>query len=290
MILAVCILALIVTALIIKLVVLKRNMYSLATQYQKLLEEDTNALIRLSSSDGDLRKLCAVLESELERVRALRKRYLDGDKRVKEAVTNISHDLRTPLTAVNGYVELLEKSELSEEQRGWVKIIKRRTAELSALTEELFRYAVTASRELELDRTEVSINEALEECLLSFYATFKEKGIEPVSDICERKVIRTTDREALFRIFSNIVSNALKYAEKDFSVSLREDGLICFSNRAEALTKLDVERLFDRYYTVKNNSNATGLGLSIARLLSENLGFDIAATHQNGELKIVMKV
>lgn len=231
-----------------------------------------------------------MLDNELERVRALRKRYLEGDKRVKEAVTNISHDLRTPLTAVKGYVELLEKSGLSEEQQGWLKIIKRRTAELSALTEELFRYAVTASGELELNREEVSINEILQECLISFYATFKEKGIEPVSAICERKVIRSTDRNALFRIFSNIVSNALKYAEKDFSVSLREDGLICFSNRAEALTKLDVEHLFDRYFTVKNNSNSTGLGLSIARLLSEKLGFSIAAIHQNGELKIVMKV
>lgn len=273
-----------------KLFLLRRDLNALSVQYRQLLHEDTNAQLRLSSADGGLRRLANVLDDELIEVRKLKKRFVEGDRRVKEAVTNISHDLRTPLTAVNGYVELLAKSQLTEEQQGWLKIIRRRTAELSALTEELFRYAVAASRETELDREEVNVNAVLEECLLSFYATFREKGIEPESAICAAKVVRSTDREALFRIFSNIISNALKYSEKDFSVSMREDGLICFSNRAEALNTLDVQRLFDRYFTVRNNSNATGLGLSIARLLSEKLGFEIAALHKDGVLKIVIKV
>lgn len=273
-----------------KLFLVKRDVKRLSDRFDELLGADTNALISLSSSDRDLKKLAEDLNGELKRLRVLKKRYLDGDMRLKEAVTNISHDLRTPLTAVSGYLEFLERGELTEEQRACLAVVKRRTEELSSLTEELLRYSVTASREPELDREEVNVNEVLEECLLSFYAAFREKGIEPKSDLCKEKVVRNTNREELFRIFSNIVSNALKYSEKDFSVSLTEDGCVCFSNRAEALTRLDVEHLFDRYYTVKNNANATGLGLSIARLLSEKLGFAITARNRAGELQILIRV
>ena len=290
LILAVIALTLVVLALTVKLVLLKWNLRRLSEQYHSLLAEDTNALLRLSSSDGDLKKLAAVLDEELEKLRGLRRKYLNGDRRLKDAVTNISHDLRTPLTAVKGYLELLEKSTLSENQHIWLEVVRRRTEEMALLTEELFRYAVIANREDEPEKTEVNVGEVLEECLLSFYATFKAKGIESVNAICTAKIVRLTDRTSLYRIFSNILSNALKYAEKSFSVSMNEEGLICFSNRAESLTHVDAERLFDRYFTVKSNLNATGLGLSIARMLSEKLGFGIAAVHKDGELKVILKV
>ena len=136
---------------------------------------------------------------------------------------------------------------------------------------------------------EVCVNDIVEESLLSFYAVFHEQGIEPTYEICKSKSIRNTNRQALGRIFSNIISNALKYSQKDFSVTLTEDGVINFSNRA-TISQVDVEHLFDRYYTVKSNSVSTGLGLSIARLLSDTLGFQLAAEHKDGVLKIVLKV
>ena len=129
---------------------------------------------------------------------------------------------------------------------------------------------------------------ALEESLLSFYAVMQEKGIQPEIKLPEEPVYRELDAGAVNRIFSNIISNVLKYSDGDLSVVMDTDGSITFTNTAHNLNAVTVGRLFDRFYTVEASRNSTGLGLSIAKMLTERMSGSISAQYQNKRLYVTI--
>ena len=118
----------------------------------------------------------------------------------------------------------------------------------------------------------------------------QEKGIQPEIKLPEEPVYRELDAGAVNRIFSNIISNALKYSDGDLSVVMDTDGSITFTNTAHNLNAVTVGRLFDRFYTVEASRNSTGLGLSIAKLLIERMGGTISAQYAKNKLNIVIKI
>lgn len=275
---------------IAKIVVMKVNLSKIVCDLQKLVDKDTNALLRTSSCDKTVRKTASALNRELIALRKLQIKYIDGDKKLKDSITNVSHDLRTPLTVIYGYAEQLKNQITDAELLKKVDMIHARTKEMIELTEELFRYTLIADAEFEPKLERLNVNEILEQSALGFYSAFASRGIEPVIDICDIPVFGLTDRQALSRIFSNIISNALKYAKTDFSITMTADGIIDFSNTAPELNYIDVEQLLDRYYTVKNNNESTGLGLSIARMLADRCNCGIAAGYSEGRLSITVTV
>ena len=287
-----CILLIVVFFLITKIIFIEKSIDEIHTEFQERLSSDTNTLIDISSSDPHLRKLASEINIQLRLLRKERHRYQQGDLELKEAITNISHDLRTPLTAINGYLDLLEREEKSETVHCYLSQIQNRTDVLKNLTEELFRYSVVTSfQELKPERMDVV--RALEESLLSFYAVMQEKGIQPEIELPEKPVFRELDAGAVNRIFSNIISNALKYSDGDLSVVMDKNGCVTFSNTAHNLNYVTVGRLFDRFYTVEASRNSTGLGLSIAKLLIERMGGSIGAIYKkvymNGGVLIMKK-
>lgn len=277
-----------VAALTVKIVFMKRSAREISEKLLDILNSDTNTLIDISSADGDMRALASDLNTELRRLREERRLCSIGDAELKDAVTNVSHDLRTPLTAVCGYLELLRREETSASVRQYLQQIENRTEVIKQLTEELFRYSVVvAAKEMTLER--LCVNDVLEESLASFYGAVTERGMIPEIDISEEKTERVLDRSALMRIFGNIISNALKYSDGDLAVSMDSEGVIVFRNSASNLEKISVERLFDRFYTVETGSRSTGLGLSIAKLLTEQMGGKILAEISGGALVISLK-
>ncbi|MCI6535995.1 MAG: HAMP domain-containing histidine kinase [Lachnospiraceae bacterium] len=213
---------------------------------------------------------------------------MNGDRELKEAVTNISHDLRTPLTAIYGYLDLLESEDKSEDVKFYIDQIQNRTDAMKQLTEELFRYSVITSA-WEENSQDVVLNKALEECLLAYCGAFAQQNIEPTVEIPNRAVHCRIDLAAFNRIVGNILSNVLKYSDGDLNVKLYADGTILFTNSAKDLTPVMVERLFDRFYTVETGRNSTGLGLSIAKLLTERTGGQISAVYEEGKLTISLR-
>lgn len=279
------VLSVIVLILYVKLHILKAGMAEIRAELADWLKTDTNTLISVSSNDRQLRLLTADLNRQLRLLRRQRRQYLNGDRELKDAVTNISHDLRTPLTAIRGYLDLLEREEMSEQVREYLSRIRSRTDAMSSLTEELFRYSVvTTVQGLTLER--LDLVRTLEENLLSFYGAMKERGICPQIRLPDTPVWRELDPEALSRIFSNIISNALKYSDGDFSVTMTDDGSTTFSNSAKDLNAVMAGRLFDRFYTVNASRNSTGLGLSIAKLLTQRMGGRIVAEYHGQTLFI----
>lgn len=282
-------LGIISAALAIKIFLLKKSTREISASLREKLSEDTNTLIDISSADRDMRRLAAELNIELSALREERIRCANGDTELKNAITNISHDLRTPLTAMCGYIDLLDRTELPEAARQYSLQIRSRADAMKSLTEELFRYSIAAAPS-EPELSQICMNDLLEESIASFYGAISEREITPEIHICEQRVIRIADKSALLRIFSNIIANALKYSSGNLIITLRENGEISFRNSADNLELISVERLFDRFYTVNDGSQSTGLGLSIAKLLTEQSGGEISARIENQMLVITVKI
>jgi hypothetical protein len=279
------ILLLIIVALCIKIYLLQKAAKEIEEAFADRLITDTNTLITISSRDKHMRNLANGINIQLRKLREERHRFVQGDVELKNAVTNISHDLRTPLTAICGYLELLEQEEKSETVERYLDIIANRTEVLKQLTEELFRYSVIITTESH-KKEQVVLNTVLEESIAAFYAALKEKGITPDIHMPERKVSRCLDRSALSRVFSNLLNNAMKYSDGDLEIALSETGEITFCNRASGLNEVQVGKLFDRFYTVEAARKSTGLGLAIARTLVEQMNGTIHAAYENGRLRI----
>lgn len=280
------ILAVVVLALLLKIHMLKKAAKEIEDAFADRLETDTNTRIDISSGDRSMRRLADAVNRELGRLRAERLRFQQGDTELKQAVTNISHDLRTPLTAICGYLDMLEEEEKPENVERYVAIIRNRSDMLIRLTEELFRYSIIHSREKELAREPVVINHVLEQSVAAFYTALRERNIIPRIQMPEEKVIRMLDRSALSRVCSNLIHNAIKYSDGDLEVTLEPTGEIIFANTAEGLDEVQAGRLFDRFYTVETARRSTGLGLAIARNLVEQMGGTITSEYEDGRLSI----
>lgn len=278
---------LIIVFLVGKVYLLRKSTQEIKNSIDDILTSDTNILISISSRDGQMQQLAHNLNTQLGLLRQERHRYQQGDTELKEAITNISHDLRTPLTAIYGYLDLLEGENKSESVQRYLDQIQNRTEVLKQLTEELFRYSLITSVQ-EISYEKLTLNRALEESLLSYYGAFKTRQMDPEIELPDSPIHRSLDPTALSRILGNILSNVIKYSDGDLKVSLHGDGKITFTNSAKKLSPVTVGRLFDRFYTVEDGRSSTGLGLSIAKILTERMEGYINAYYQDGNLTVVL--
>lgn len=271
-----------------KIFMLKKSISEIAVGFEDCLHNDTNMLISVSSNDKTIKRLAKAINLQLSELRKIKRQYESGDQELKEAITNISHDLRTPLTAIWGYLDLLEKKDLPEDERRYVEQIRNRSESLKQLTEELFRYSVISSTP-EMSYENVNVCKVLEETLISFEGALQNANIVPDIKLPSKPILRKLDCTALTRIFSNIINNAIKYSDGDLIIELKEDATILFTNTARELSAVEVGKLFDRFYTVDSARKSTGLGLSIAKLLTERMGGMISANFDNEKLSIKIK-
>ena len=279
-------LSFLIAALIIKIISLKRAVKDIEESLSEKLTTDTNTLIDISSNDKRIRSLAGTLNRELAVLRKEKLSYMNGNNELKNSVTNISHDLRTPLTAICGYIELLEREEKTKEAEKYLDIIKKRAEFMVKLTEELFGYSVIISENGGKTTSYTNVKNVLEESIASFYDVLISRNIVPVINLTKEKVIKNLNSHALSRVFSNLLNNAVKYSDGDLEISLFENGEIVFANTASKLDVVEVEKLFDRFYTVETAKNSTGLGLSIAKTLTEQMRGEISAKYKDGKLYI----
>lgn len=276
----------IIVILVVKIILMKRDINAIAADFNGKLNSDTNTLVTISGSDKSVRRLAADINKSLKELRRQKLKFERGDTELKNAVTGISHDLRTPLTAISGYLDLLEREQKSEDVERYLGIIKNRTEALKQLADELFKYSVITSPDYDAPKERVSVNAVLEESIVAYYAALQQKGIASEINIPEEAVYCTANRAALSRIFSNLIGNAIKYSDGDLNITLTGDGQITFSNTASQLTEVQVSRLFDRFYTVESARKSTGLGLSIAKVLVEQMDGTISANYNHNTLSI----
>ena len=281
------ILLLICIILILKIYSIKKSIKEIQKSIENILNTDTNNLILIS--DASVKKLAIFLNKELKEMRKQKLQYEYGNQELKRNITNVSHDLRTPLTAIKGYIELLKEESLTQNGRKYISVINRKTEELTELTEQLFDFAKILDTDMVLTKEKCYLNELLEEVLASYYPIFKEKDIVPEVLICKEKVEKELNKVSMIRVFENIFSNVVKYSNGNFKVELKNDGEIIFSNKATSLDATTVQKIFDRYFSVENAKESTGIGLSIAKQLVELNGGSISADYVKGILVIEVR-
>lgn len=271
---------------ILKVLIMKQEIKNIGSCLTDIINTDTNNLITINTNDKKLKELANLLNDSLKNLRKLELEYKNGNKELKASITNISHDLRTPLTAIRGYLDLMDNDNLSEKQIKYLNIIDSKVNDLTFLTEQLFDFSKTLDIQDEMKCESIIINDILEDTIASFYSLFVSNNITPNINMCNDKVIRVLNKNMVKRIFENIISNAIKYSKEDLNIKLYSNGTIEFSNKADNLDQVCLEKLFDRYYTVQSAKKSNGIGLSIAKQLVDLSGGKIEAKYKNNILII----
>ena len=279
------VLSILVITLLIRVVTTNIELKNITRELEEITEKDTNLLLSTSSGDKSIKILVDSLNKELKKLLSLKREYSKGIFDVKKSAENIAHDIRTPLTVIKGYVDLLEKEELSEEGRKYLEIIKGRVDYMKEMIDELFLSLSMKSRGV-LNLSNIDAKSILEEALVSYYNEFKKKGMSPSLMTPNEKVIIKADSKALYRVYSNIISNALKYGEGEFKVEMDEKGNTIFSNLAPNMDSVEANKLLDRYYTISDAKASSGIGLSISKEILQEMGGELKVKLENQRLYI----
>ena len=199
-----------------------------------------------------------------------RKRYLDKEKSISDIYTNLSHDIRTPLTSLDGYFQLLKGSEITEEQQHYIMVIQERISSLKDMLEELFTFTKLQNDDYVLELNPCSLNRILMDTLFSYYDIWKEKDIDPKFEITEESLMIEGNSQALGRTIRNIIKNGFEHGEKQFEVVLERKGqtaVLSLKNMVSEPGKIDISQIFERFYKADEarSDSSTGLGLSIAK-------------------------
>lgn len=212
----------------------------------------------------------------------------------RDTITSLSHDLRTPLATANGYVQLLMEQELSPEQKEYVEIAQERISAVKVLLDQLFEFARIEANELKLTQQRTDINSCLRDVLAMYYNDFEQKNSTPDVHIPDTPFIVWADKEAICRVFSNIIYNALIHGDSEYKITsarIEKTYQVIVSNRSETICEEDIPYLFERFYTTdqSRSKKTTGLGLAIAKKLTAKMGGRISAklNEKNFEIQIV---
>lgn len=215
-----------------------------------------------------------------------------SDEDLRRSIANMSHDLRTPLTSIMGYMQLIEDENIpAEEKKKYLEIIERRTQNLNSLITSFYELSRIESDEYKFKLKAINLNKILCENIALFYNDFVNKNIEPVINIEENVPYIVADENSVMRIFSNLIENMLKHGDKNVIIILKKSGsyiITEFANNSSKLRQEDVAHIFDRFFTAdgsRSDSN-TGLGLSITKAFVEQMGYKIDAALEGGMLKI----
>ena len=167
------------TFLMLKIILLKNEIKNIMKNLSRILNSDTNNLITINTNDKELKKFAKVLNTSLQDLRKLELEYKNGNSELKRTITNISHDLRTPLTTIKGYLDLIDNGNFTNKQKKYFKIIDNKVADLVELTEQLFDFSKSIDINYEVKKELVCINDILEDSIISFYSLFKKNNIVP---------------------------------------------------------------------------------------------------------------
>ena len=286
------ILVLVSIASITLLILTKKEIRKISKELSEINHLDTNQKINLSFNSKELKSLVNGINYNLDKVKSTKIKYKNIDLELRRAIANISHDLRTPLTSIKGYIQLIKREDTSKEEKDkYLDIIEKRASNLESLINSFYELSRLQANEYSLNLEEVNISKLLCDTIASFYDDFVSMGLEPNFYIDENIPKIISDKNSVIRIYNNLIQNVIKHAKGYLSITLkRKDNFIIteFINDAENINSEDINHLFDRFFTVDRmrTGRNTGLGLAIIKTLVERLGNKINAKLENGRLVI----
>lgn len=283
MIVIVMLLSVVCTVMATKLFLQSKGIEHLAKTLKEIKGEGTNKKLTLDSPNKVLQELIIEMNKVIEDKREENINHIKKEEELRRQIANISHDLRTPLTSILGYLELINDSETSEDERKeYLKIIEARSKVLQTLITSFYDLSRIEANEYQLELSNININNLLTEILVTYYSNFKAKGMEVSIDLKDSEKTIIADKKSVTRIYSNLIQNALNHGIEKLEVIQRvEDGELVtyFKNKVEGFNDEDITKVFERFYTkdkMRTGEN-TGLGLTITKKLVELMGYKIQA-------------
>ena len=282
----------ILIVLLIIFILKTKEINRLTLELKKLNSEGKIEKLRLSLPNKNIENLIVEINTLIDDKRKMENIYKEKDMELREAIANMSHDLRTPLTSIMGYVYLLNDDKLDKEERKeYLKIIEKRSLVLNDLITSFYGLSRIQADQYEIKFEPVNLELVLGEIIAAFYETLDYKFGEPEINIEEGLGPVLGDKQALNRIFTNLIENIIKHGEGEVKISLKKKNkyiVMEFSNKAEELGLKDLNRIFEKFFTkdrMRTGQN-TGLGLAIVKLLVEKQGQKIEAKKVGNRLVI----
>lgn len=282
-----------ITALVSMLILIsyRRQIKSICRQLAFLSKHNSNMIVSQNIESKAVTQLVNQINTLLEIQKKQRIEYQSKESAVKEIITNLSHDIRTPLTSLDGYFQLLIDAETSADRERYTAVIKGRIHSLKEMLDELFTYTKLQNDSYPLEITQCPLNKLFCETIFSFYNDFKERNIEPILEVTEEPLTALCNEAALKRILQNIIKNGFEHGQNRMRISLEKGSgkaVITFQNEYHENEIPDISRIFDRFYKADKarRSASTGLGLSIAKELVGKMGGEISASLLQGLFQI----
>jgi len=275
--------ALLLIILTVKYIRMKKQIRYLTGQINDLADGASEKMLDMSLVDRDLEKLAGAINKHYAKQRYTVVRVVQHEQRLKESIANISHDLRTPLTVLMGHLQLVRKSDLTQEQNRRVETALHKAERMKELMETFYDLSLIDSEQAAPVKERINFSNLLLDFLTENAPLLESRNIIPDIRLPGCSVFLDTDRIMMERILQNLLSNAVRYCAGDIMISLSDEGngkvVFCMENTVPAGTKIDTARIFDRFYTgdPSRHGESTGLGLAVVKVLTEKLGGEIAA-------------
>lgn len=286
-------LSIVILGLLIYMIRMKQELSAIAKQMEKNKGEYVN--LHTKSLSNEIEKLTQNINFLYDENQGINAAKKSMEEEIRHSIANISHDLRTPLTSIIGYIQLLKDEDISTgERKEYLEIVERRTKKLEGLISSFYELSRLDGNEYIFNLKSISLEKLLCDNIALYYNDFIIKNIEPKIEIEEKLPNIISDSNAVSRIFSNLIGNALKHGEGFIKIVLKkeENNLVTeFINSAPALSEENTEKIFDRFFTAdkSRNDKNTGLGLAITKGLVEKMGNEIIAKINEGNLAIKIK-
>ena len=285
----ICLIAIIIFLITI-IIGYKREFRRINKQITENVDEYAN--IKTKSVDKDIENLVESINLIFDSRQKIVAEKNKNEEKIRQSISNMSHDLRTPLTSIIGYLQMIKSEKSSEADKNeYMDIVEKRTKSLQQLISSFYDLSRMEGNEYNFNYKKVNLSSILCENIAVFYNDFRNNNIEPIIEIDENVKDIISDDGAINRIFSNLITNMIKHGESFVKITLKQENdmiITEFTNKATGLTAENVDKLFDRFYTVDNSRSDrnTGLGLYITKILVEKLDYNIIAQLDNEILKL----
>ena len=272
----------------------ERQIKDICRQLSFLMEHDSNMRIHRELDRGAVGMLSDILNEFLELRKKEKRDYREKETLIADTYTSLSHDIRTPLTSLDGYIQLMEECENRDDQKRYLNIIHERIRSLNEMLEELFTITKLKNESYKLELTTCNINRILKETVFSYYDEWGKMDIQPKIRITEEKLWINGNTQAIRRVMQNVIKNGLDHGEKKIRIVLERDrdlAVLQISNQVMHPEEIQIDHVFERFYKADaaRSKTSTGLGLSIARELVRRMNGEIAAEIAGNEFQVEMR-
>lgn len=283
----------IIILLLLYIFYLINQIKSIGSQVNLRLNNDSRQPIEVQLMNKHLNSLTADFNRILAKEENLRIKTKKHEEKIKNMIANISHDLRTPLTAVKGYMQLLEKSTTEENEDEMLKTCLNHIDDLEKLINSFFEISYLEVNQREIQLKKINLTNMVSNMLVDYVYQFEEKNIEVIYSN-EKPVYVNADEDCTKRIISNLIKNCICHSKGNLQVNIIEEEMIklSFKNPVEENVEINVENIFDRFYIAdkSRNKGTTGLGLSIVKMLAQQMGGKVYANIKDNLLEIVVEL